>query len=49
MKISTIIIYQAFHFNNRDTSDKKLVLSHKYTPVKIIIEIDDKNVNKKQK
>ena len=39
----------AFHFINREDSfsDKKLVLSHKYTPVKIITEIDDKNENKK--
>ena len=39
----------AFHSINREdnSSDKKLVLSHKYTPVKIITEIDDKNENKK--
>ena len=39
----------AFHFINREdnSSDKKLLISQKYTPVKIITEIDEKNEDKK--
>ena len=40
----------AFHFINREDNafDKKLLLWRKYTPVKIITELEDKTIDKNE-